>query len=110
MHYGVWLEDQGVDLTKYFGNTEYTAYGAWDLPEKYHNSKWIADVTINAIEKCKENQQPFFMWINFQDPHNPCMVPEPWTSMYDPNKIPTYGFKEGEPEMKSSSKLLVLES
>jgi hypothetical protein len=26
------------------------------------------------------------------------MVPEPWASMYDPNQIPKYGFKEGEPD------------
>ncbi|MHA1372544.1 MAG: sulfatase family protein [Promethearchaeota archaeon] len=98
LHYGKWLVDQGVDLKKYFGNTSYTQYGAWDIPEKFHNSRWVAETTIKAIKSCYENNERFFMWVNFQDPHNPCMVPEPWASMYDPNKIPKYGFKPGEPD------------
>lgn len=97
-HYGAWLEDRGVDLKKYFGNTEYTAYGAWDLPEEVHSSKWMADETIAAMERDTAAGQPFFIWANFQDPHNPCMVPEPWASMYDPDEIPQFGFKPGEPE------------
>ncbi len=98
MHYGVWLEDHGVDIGKYFGNTAYTAYGAWDLPEEFHSSRWVAEVASNAIRDCNSNDQPFFLWVNFQDPHNPCMVPEPWASMYDPTEIPVYGYADGEPE------------
>jgi len=98
MHYGAWLEDQGVDTEIYFGHTRYEQFGTWDLPEEFHNSKWIADTTIAAMEDAAQRGQPFFIWSNFQDPHNPCMVPEPWASMYDPQKIPTFGFKPGEPE------------
>jgi len=97
-HYGAWLEDRGVDLARYFGNTAYTAYGAWDLPEEFHSSKWVADTTIAAIDRSQENDEPFFIWANFQDPHNPCMVPEPWASRYSPDEIPHFGFKPGEPE------------
>ncbi|MFX0099701.1 MAG: sulfatase [Candidatus Hodarchaeota archaeon] len=98
MHYGAWLEEKGVDIQKYFGNTAYTQYGPWDLPEEYHNSKWVAEITKNAIEKSRQGDQPFLIWANFQDPHNPCMVPEPWASMYDPAEIKKHGFKPGEPE------------
>ena len=97
MHYGVWLEDQGVDTDRYFGHHAYTAYGAWDLPEEYHNSKWTADATIQGLDRAAELGQPYFGWVNFQDPHNPCVVPEPWASMYDPAQIPQHGFKDGEP-------------
>ncbi len=98
MHYRAWLIDHGVDIKRYFGNTAYTAYGAWDLPEEFHASKWIADVTIQAIDRSIALKQPFFLSVNFPDPHNPCMVPEPWASMYDPDKIPRHGFAPGEPE------------
>lgn len=98
MHYGAWLEDHGVDIDKYFGHTEYEQCGAWDLPEEYHSSKWIADVAISGIERAAETGRPFFTWANFQDPHNPCMVPEPWASMYRGKDIPLGGFKPGEPE------------
>ena len=98
MHYGAWLEDQGVDIARYFGHTAYDAFGCWDLPEQYHSSKWIADVAIASIERAAETGQPFFTWANFQDPHNPCMVPEPWASLYRGADIPIPGFKPGEPE------------
>ncbi len=98
MHYGAWLEDRGVDIEKYFGHTDYTQYGSWDLPEQFHSSKWIADVAIDSIEQSASREQPFFIWANFQDPHNPCMVPEPWASMYKPEDVPLYGYREGEPE------------
>lgn len=98
MHYGAWLEDKGVDTSKYFGKTKYEQYGAWDLPEEYHNSAWTAEAVIKAMASAQKRGQPFLIWANFQDPHNPCMVPEPWASMYDPDKIPTFGFKPGEPE------------
>ena len=97
MHYGVWLEDRGIDPEKYFARTAYDDFGAWDLPEEHHNSTWVADVTIEAMTRAAGRGQPFFIWANFADPHNPCMVPEPWAGMYDPESIPTFGFKPGEP-------------
>jgi arylsulfatase A-like enzyme len=30
----------------------------------------------------------FFLWVNFWGPHNPCYLPEPYFSMYDPADIP----------------------
>lgn len=98
MHYGLWLEEQGVDCAKFFGHTQYEAFGPWDLPEEYHNSKWVADQAIAGLERAAREKRPFYQWVNFQDPHNPCMVPEPWASMYDPAQIPTFGFKPGEPD------------
>ena len=96
MHYGVWLEEHGIDTSKYFGNNGYTDFGAWDLPEEYSNSHWTADETIKAIDLAEDKEQPFFIWSSFQDPHSPCFVPEPWASMYDREKMPVYELKEGE--------------
>ncbi|MBN1642683.1 MAG: sulfatase-like hydrolase/transferase [Anaerolineae bacterium] len=31
---------------------------------------------------------PFFVWANFWGPHTPCLLPEPYYSMYDPRAIP----------------------
>jgi arylsulfatase A-like enzyme len=98
MHYGVWLEERGVDASRFFGRTAYEAYGAWDLPEEHHSSRWTADVTIDAIRRAAGEGRPFYIWANFQDPHNPCMVPRPWAGMYSPDDVPRFGFKPGEPE------------
>lgn len=100
MHYGIWLEEQGIDTKKYFGNTRYDDFGTWDLPEKYSNSRWTADETIKTIDMAQDKGQPFFIWSSFQDPHNPCFVPEPWASMYDPADMPVYGLQDGELEGK----------
>ena len=104
MHYRAWLEDQGVDIDKYFGNTEYFDWGAWELPEAYHPSRWTADRTIDAIHKASNEGRPFCLWSNFQDPHNPYFVPEPWASMYNPDEVSTPGFKPGEPEVSRKMK------
>jgi arylsulfatase A-like enzyme len=96
MHYGLWLREQGVELRRYFGTGQYTDYGAWDLPEEYHNSRWTADETIAALDMARQSGRPFFIWSSLQDPHNPCVVPEPWASMYDPGDMPGYRLHEGE--------------
>ncbi len=88
MHYGVWLEEQGIDTSKYFGIHDYQHFGTWDLPQEYHGSHWIADRSIAAIDRSQAAEKPFFLWSSFQDPHNPYVVPEPWASLYDPATLP----------------------
>ncbi len=87
MHYGAWLEDQGIDLSEYFGIHPYSQYGAWKLPEELHGSKWVADETITAIDKAGKEGKPFLLWSSFQDPHNPYVCPQPWASMYEPDDL-----------------------
>lgn len=96
MHYGAWLEDQGIDGTKFFGNHGYNDYGAWNLPEEYHYTKWTADCTISAIDKASSEDKPFFLWCSFQDPHNPIFVPEPWASLHSPSDMPDFKYLDGE--------------
>ncbi|NOU35283.1 MAG: sulfatase-like hydrolase/transferase [Kiritimatiellaceae bacterium] len=96
MHYGLWLEENGVNPADYFGNNHYTDIGTWNIPEKLHPSTWTANETIEAIDRGVDSDKPFFLWSSFQDPHNPLFVPEPWASMYDPADMPLYEYKEGE--------------
>ena len=95
MHFGLWLRERGVDVEKHFSK-EYTGYGTWDLPEEHHNSVWTADETIAALDRAAGGDRPFFIWSSFQDPHNPCVAPEPWTSMYRPEDTPACRLREGE--------------
>ena len=32
--------------------------------------------------------RPFFLWLTFPEPHNPYQVPEPYYSLFPPNKLP----------------------
>lgn len=88
MHYGAWLEEQGIAINDYFGLHAYKDFGVWNLPEDLHYSKWTADRSIDAINRAADQQKPFFVWSSFQDPHNPCFVPEPWASLHDDVDIP----------------------
>lgn len=53
---------------------------------------FVAEETVGLIDSFsrRESQDgaPFFVWTNFWGPHNPCYIPEPYYSMYDPADIP----------------------
>ncbi|MEM7130710.1 MAG: sulfatase-like hydrolase/transferase [Chloroflexota bacterium] len=92
-HYGIWMEENGLpEWLDYF--QEWPANPdkpkrehAWDLPEEFHYTTWTAERTIANIEKSVENDNPFFLWASFHDPHPPYLVSEPWASMYDPDEM-----------------------
>ncbi len=96
MHYGLWLEEQGINRSDYFGKNKYYEYGKWDLPDELSSSNWTAIRTIEAIKSARNEDKPFYIWSSFQNPHNPCVVPEPWYSMYDDVDVPIYDYVEGE--------------
>ena len=90
MHYGVWLEEQGIDPMDYFLPGKDNAWGEpWALPEQYHYTRWTADRTMEFMEK-RAGRGPFFAWCSFQDPHDKFLCPEPWASMYDPDSLPPF--------------------
>jgi len=52
----------------------------------------VAEDTIGLMRSMKarrdQDGSPFFVWTNFWGPHTPCLVPEPYYSMYDPKSVP----------------------
>ena len=52
----------------------------------------VSEQTVRLIRQARtrrrETGAPFFIWANFWGPHTPCVVPEPYYSMYDPAQIP----------------------
>ena len=100
-HYALWMEEKGCKNWKdYFlsptGNMDKDKRRKWDIPEEYHYNTWIADRTNAKLEEYSQNNENFFMWASFFDPHPDYFVPEPWASMYDPDKITVPGVVEGE--------------
>lgn len=103
-HYALWMEEKGLtNWRDYFlpptGNMDPELKFKWDLPEEYHYNTWIAERTNRLLEKYVEEGSNFFLWSSFFDPHPPYLVPEPWSSMYDPNEVKIYQGKEGEHEL-----------
>ena len=113
-HYGVWLEDNGLDTWRtYFkpvaGESSPHAIRVategeywkddnrkWHLPADLHYTKWTADRSIAFIDDVTEQSDPFLLWASFHDPHPPYVVPEPWASMYDPDDVPVGELVAGE--------------
>ncbi len=90
-HYGLWLEEKNIDWRKCFfkpgGTAEHRQLYNWNLPEELHYDVWIAERTNAMMEEYAENGDHFFLWASFPDPHPSYLVPEPWDTMYDPEKI-----------------------
>ncbi|MBO1911462.1 sulfatase-like hydrolase/transferase, partial [Microvirga sp. 3-52] len=58
----------------------------------------IAERTNTKIKEYTQNNESFFMWSSFFDPHPPYLVPEPWDKMYDPELLTIPKGIEGEHE------------
>ncbi|PCI04808.1 MAG: choline-sulfatase [Flavobacteriaceae bacterium] len=52
-----------------------------------HWSEIIGDNTISFIDEASKKEQPFFMYIAFNAPHDPRQSPKEFVDMYPPNSI-----------------------
>lgn len=100
-HYALWLQEKGCENWKdYFlkpvGNMNPAIEHKWDIPEEFHYDTWIAERTNKLLEEYKENDENFFIWSSFFDPHPPYLVCEPWASMYNPDELTIPSVVEGE--------------
>lgn len=65
------------------------------LPKEALRPYYLADKTIEQLERYAHSGERFFHRIDFEGPHHPYVVPEPYASMYDPDDIdPWPSFEE----------------
>lgn len=96
--YGQWRRQQGLPpvphTNRWFGETD-----PHIRPEQSHMA-WSADHIIRMLrehagqarpEAAGAAAQPFFIRWDPPEPHLPNIVPEPYASMYPPEKIPPWG-------------------
>lgn len=107
MHYGNFLRKKGIPPEMpYFASNEDPhpngKVGAWALPEKYHTSTWVADESIQYLRRHRAANagDPFFLSVNFPDPHLPFQVPEPWDRLHDDVTLPGVPRRVNEAENK----------
>jgi len=61
------------------------------VPKEATRTHYLAEKTIERLEDCGHLDAPFFHRTDFVGPHHPYTVPEPYTSMYDPDDIEPWG-------------------
>lgn len=99
-HYAIWMEEKGyANWRDYYsqptGNSERQKH-KWNIPEEIHYNTWIAERTNAKLDQYQKSGQPFFLWSSFFDPHPSYLVPEPWDTYYDPEKITVPKVTPGE--------------
>ena len=87
-HIGRYLREQAPETIDLIGSNcaleEPTWNGTWKnaVPIKSHPSTWITDRTIEFLQDTDD--QPFFVWASYPDPHHPFTSPRPYCDAYDP--------------------------
>jgi len=93
-----WLDAKGVEgWREAIGKEKRKGPATWPLDADYHYNAFISERTNHHLARFKENEENFFLWASFNDPHPPYTTPAPWDQMYDPDKITLPpGPREGE--------------
>ena len=70
------------------------------IPEEFTYANRCAKRALDFLEKNKD--EDFFLTVSFDEPHHPCLCPEPYCSMYEDYEFPkcpnVWDTLEGKPE------------
>ncbi len=58
------------------------------MPTETHYSHWVGTQSIEFIEASRDEEQPFFLWVNFFDPHHPFVAPQEYLDRFDAETLP----------------------
>ncbi len=70
------------------------------MPTEAHYSHWVGEQSIAFLEDERAADTPFFLWVNFFDPHHPFSAPQEYLDRYDPATLPAPIGYAGELESK----------
>lgn len=93
-HYVHWARDHGVDPYTSGGPENATVRLAdWEqvyktsVPPDLHPSAYVGTKAVEHINKFAQQEQPFFMFVSFPDPHHPFSPPDGYADMYSPEEV-----------------------
>ncbi|HEV2528265.1 MAG TPA: sulfatase-like hydrolase/transferase [Thermomicrobiales bacterium] len=55
-----------------------------DMPTEAHSTRWTAEEAIAFLGEGRDPAKPFFLQVNFYDPHHPFVAPPDYLDRYDP--------------------------
>ena len=94
-HYARWLETTSPEAVKLYLPENALAPAPDDLdevwksaiPQNLHYNSWITDRACDFLQHHNEDQ-PFFLFVSYPDPHHPFSPPEPWCDLVNPEDVP----------------------
>ncbi len=102
--YHRWLDARHPDLAHQArtgaGRVRHQPGGYDTMPTEGHYSRWASDRAIEFLDQEREHDEPFFLWVNFYDPHHPFVAPKEYLDRYDPSQMPEPLGAAGELEVK----------
>ena len=67
------------------------------IPDEYHYNTWIGECAARFIEQTRD-EQPFFLFVSYPDPHHPFAPPIEYADRYKPEDMPLPRLDPGERE------------
>lgn len=58
------------------------------LPDRLYEEAWVADRAIDFLHRLRDSRQPWFLFVSVLKPHSEYVIPEPYATMYSPEKVP----------------------
>jgi len=58
------------------------------LPTEAHYTHWASERALAFLREERDIAKPFFLWVNFFDPHHPFVAPQEYLDRYDPATLP----------------------
>ncbi|MBB6404073.1 sulfatase [Arthrobacter sp. AZCC_0090] len=93
-HYVHWARERGIDPAAVGGpENSSSAYSGWEqvyqtaVPAELHPSSYVGEKAIEQLKDAAGQDQPFFMFVSFPDPHHPFSPPQGYADLYDPDAI-----------------------
>ncbi len=91
--YHLWLRERHPDLyAEAIGagpRVRHQAARFDTMPTEAHYSRWASERAIEFLDDdARDAGQPFFLWLNFFDPHHPFVAPEEYLDRYDAASLP----------------------
>ncbi|HEX5554786.1 MAG TPA: sulfatase-like hydrolase/transferase [Chitinophagaceae bacterium] len=94
-------DPQVKKFNKYLQSTHfYASFKPAPFSYKMQQPYRIVSDSIGWIDKVKEKDNPFFLYMSIPEPHNPYQVSEPYYSMFPPDKLPPLKTDAGDLKIK----------
>jgi arylsulfatase A-like enzyme len=92
----VWLKDRGIKLPQAPPKAE-----AWGIPidPTVTQTAWCSDMAIQFMRQ-QRKFNPWLMSVNIFQPHHPFWPTKDYLSRYDPDKLPSPKYQDGELDSK----------